>query len=161
MKFVTDGMLGKLTRWLRILGEDVKCVNDFSVSSKEEDKFLLDLSEEESRVLLTRDVGLYRKALKNNLECVLLENEESGPMREINLVSEKLEISFDFSSSSSRCTVCNGVLERVEKSEINDEVSDVVLENNEVFWQCGGCAKVYWHGGHWEKIEEAMRELRD
>ena len=68
MKFANDGMLGKLTRWLRLMGEDVKCVNDFSLPPGKEDDFLLKLSEEESRVLLTRDVDLYRRALKNNFE---------------------------------------------------------------------------------------------
>ena len=161
MKFVTDGMLGKLTRWLRLMGEDVKCVNDFSLPPGKEDDFLLKLSEEESRVLLTRDVDLYRRALKNNFECVLLEDEKRKPINEINLISEKLEVSFDISLDSSRCPVCNGPLEKVEKSRIAEQVSAGVLKNNDIFWKCEDCSKVYWHGGHWENIEEAMKELRD
>jgi len=161
MRFVADGMLGKVTRWLRLLGEDVKCVNDFQIPSEEEDSFLLDLAEEESRVLLTRDVDLNREALKNNLKSVLLEDEEESPVSQINLISEKLDVSFDISLDSSRCSVCNGQLEKVEKSEIVGQVPDGVLENSDVFWRCEDCGKVYWCGAHWENIEEAMRKLRD
>ncbi len=143
------------------MGEDVKCVNDFSLTPEKEDDFLIKLSEDESRVLLTRDVDLYRKALKNNLECVLLENENKTPINEINLISEKLEVSFDISLEDSRCSVCNGILGKVEKSEISGQVSEGVLENNDVFWRCEDCGKIYWHGGHWENIEEAMNELGD
>ncbi|MEM2914677.1 MAG: DUF5615 family PIN-like protein, partial [Candidatus Bathyarchaeia archaeon] len=56
MKFLADGMLGKLTRWLRLLGCDIEYFHDA------DDEKLLKISTEENRVLLTRDYQLYRRA---------------------------------------------------------------------------------------------------
>ena len=58
MKFVADCMLGKLAKWLRILGFDVLFF------SKAADKDLVDLSRREDRVLLTRDTGLIERTAK-------------------------------------------------------------------------------------------------
>ncbi|MBE3111737.1 MAG: hypothetical protein IMZ46_14730, partial [Acidobacteria bacterium] len=56
--FVADCMLGRLAKWLRILGFDVLYF------SKAEDKDLVDIARREGRVLLTRDTGLIEKTAK-------------------------------------------------------------------------------------------------
>ncbi len=161
MDFVTDGMLGKLTRWLRLAGQDVVCVNDFSVSSGKEDEVLLNLADEDSRILITRDVNLHRKALKNNLESVLLENEKEGIAQQMEKISEKTGENFDISPKTSRCPECNGGLRVVKKPEIKNDVPQGVLKNNDKFWKCQKCSKVYWQGSHWEKIGETIEKIGD
>lgn len=54
LKFIADGMLGKLTRWLRMLGQDVEYSNNM------EDSQLLTIAKEDDRTLLTRDFELYQ-----------------------------------------------------------------------------------------------------
>ena len=66
MKFVTDSMLGKITRWLRILGYNVK------YSNKINDEKLVAVAKKERRVLLTRDLQLYRKTKKQNLDAMYI-----------------------------------------------------------------------------------------
>ncbi len=161
MKFITDGMLGKLTRWLRLAGQDVVCINDISVSPDGEDEALLRLSEEDSRVLITRDVNLHRKALKNNLKSILFENEKKEVSQQLNKISEKIGKSFDISPDSSRCPVCNGELNTVKKDEIKNDVPEAVLKNKDCFWKCQNCDKIYWLGGHWEKIGETREKMRE
>lgn len=161
MKFVADGMLGKLTRWLRLAGEDVVCVNDFSVSSEGEDEFLLDLAERECRMLITRDVDLHRRALRNGLESILLEDEKEEVAQQMKKISEEIGKTFDISAETSRCPVCNGELKTVEKNKIKKDIPEGVLKNNDRFWKCQECGKVYWLGGHWEKIEETIEKIRE
>lgn len=154
-------MLGKLTRWLRIMGQDVVSVNDYDLGSGEEDDFLLDFANDEGRVLLTRDVDLHREALKRSIRSVLLEDEEMGPVEQVNLISKKLGQSFGIDSGDSRCPVCNGELENVSSGDVSDVVPEPVVEENEEFWKCLNCEKVYWRGGHWENIEKKEEKLRD
>ena len=67
MKFIADGMLGKLTRWLRMLGQDVEYSNNM------EDTDLLAAAKNENRILLTRDFELYQRALGKGVDAFYLE----------------------------------------------------------------------------------------
>lgn len=158
MEFITDGMLGKLTRWLRLAGQNVICVNDYDLQPEEEDEFLLDRAEKDSRILITRDKELHRRAFKRNLESILLEEEEiPKQMFEVSKsLGKEIEIELDFS----RCPVCNGEIEPVDKEEVEEDVPGPVLEENQRFWKCESCGKVYWPGSHWEKIEETAKKFQ-
>lgn len=160
MKYVADGMLGRLTRWLRLTGQDVVSVNDFDIESSGEDDFLLDLAEQDSRVLLTRDVDLHRRALRDNLKTVLI-REENDVAKQMFTISNDLDEDLAVDITSSRCSICNGGLKPVDKSDILDKVPEGVIENNEDFWVCEDCGKVYWLGSHWEKIAETIERYRD
>ena len=63
MKFLADGMLGKLSRWLRILGHDVKYSNAL------EDRELLVIAKKERRILLTKDLELCQRFAAKGLEA--------------------------------------------------------------------------------------------
>ena len=58
MTFVADCMLGRLAKWLRILGFDVLYF------PKAEDRELAAIARREGRILLTRDSGLIEKTAK-------------------------------------------------------------------------------------------------
>lgn len=158
MKFITDGMLGKLTRWLRLAGQDVVYINDLSIDGKE-DVALLKLASKNSRILITRDLDLHRRALKGNIDSILVE--ETGDIaKQMAKVSESIDEPIDIDIENSRCPVCNGELKLVEKSSIKD-IPDPVLENNEKFWKCKSCSKIYWAGSHWEKIVETAKRYEN
>src|SRR5690242_14061381 len=57
MRFLVDGMLGGLARWLRILGHEVR----YDANAKDND--LLRVASEEKMVLLTRAEELYHRAI--------------------------------------------------------------------------------------------------
>lgn len=158
MKFITDGMLGKLTRWLRLAGQDVVCINDLSADSQNQDEVLLNRAAEESRVLITRDVELHRRSLREGVKSILLE-ETDDVAKQLAEVSESVEGSINVDVENSRCSVCNGELISVEGSSIADEVPEPVLTNNDNFWRCKECGKIYWSGGHWENIDETIRRF--
>ncbi len=158
MRFITDGMLGKLTRWLRLAGEDVICVNDYSISPEEEDRFLLEKAEEDSRILLTRDKNLYKRALKDKLNSILIEN-ESDVAKQLSKISESIDGSIEINIGRSRCPACNGQLSSIEKSSVPEKIPNSVLENNDSFWECEKCGKIYWPGTPWDKMTEVIEEF--
>ena len=60
-------MLGKLTRWLRMLGHNVK------YSNKLDDAQLITIAKKETRILLTRDLQLYQQATAKGVDAFYLE----------------------------------------------------------------------------------------
>ena len=67
LKFVADGMLGKVTRWLRMLGQDVEYHRNLN-----DDKLIL-IAAKENRVLLTRDLNLCSRAHKKGVNAFLVD----------------------------------------------------------------------------------------
>ena len=153
MQFIVDGMLGKLTRWLRMLGHDV----DYYKSA--DDRRLLMLADVTKRVLLTRDVQLYEQALKNGLDAVLVDGADDSER----LASLAKRFGFDLvvDLSVSRCPKCNGVLVEVSKEDILKELPKATSIYYDDFWKCMLCGQVYWQGAHWKRIQETLQEAKN
>ena len=67
LRFVADSMLGKLARWLRMLGQDVM------YSTELNDSALIEVAKKENRVLLTKDLELYKRAIARGLDAFYVE----------------------------------------------------------------------------------------
>ncbi len=152
MRFIADGMLGKLARWLRLAGHDVLYVGDLKVTPEKQDYFLLERKAAERRTLLTADLELHKRAIKSGGASVLVQGKDvvSQLVELSKRVGEKIEIS----PESSRCPVCNGTLAPVAKAKVEKSVPESVIKSNQNFWQCQICGKIYWQGGHWKTIIE-------
>jgi uncharacterized protein with PIN domain len=151
-KFITDGMLGKLTRWLRILGHDVEYTGSM------DDKELIQKAKKEDRVLLTRDVELYKQAVTKGTEAFLIED----PNQTANLASlaKRFKLRLEVNVKISRCPKCNGTIRTVSKTEIVDKIPATTSSNYNNFWQCEQCGQVYWRGAHWNRIEKTLKDAR-
>jgi len=151
-KFVVDGMLGSLSRWLRMLGYEADYPRDVS------DDELLELTASKRAILLTRDAELYRRAKVRNLEAFFVEGDDE-PKRLANTAT-RYGLRLKISSIVSRCPTCNSPLRKAETDEIRERVPKGSLKHYSDFWVCMGCGKVYWQGGHWKKINETLRRAR-
>jgi uncharacterized protein with PIN domain len=152
VSFVVDGMLGKLARWLRMMGHDAK------YSNVADDAELLATAKKENRILLTRDFELYEQALAKEIEACYVE----GPTEPERLsdISARFGIPLEIDLETSRCPKCNTKLAPVPKEEIAGGVEKNTLEHYNVFWKCPGCGAVYWQGAHWTKIRETLEEAK-
>jgi len=152
LKFVTDGMLGKLTRWLRMLGHDVE------YTSSMEDKKLVQKAKKENRILLTRDVELYQQAIAKGADAFLVEN----PNQTANLSSlaKRFKFKLEIDVKASRCPKCNSQIRTISKANIADKIPSTTSSNYDEFWQCQGCGQVYWHGAHWKRIDKTLEEAK-
>ncbi|MGI0062054.1 MAG: Mut7-C RNAse domain-containing protein [Nitrosotalea sp.] len=152
--FIVDSMLGNLAKKLRVLGYDSKYF-----SSIEDDKLIL-IAKNEKRMIITKDEQLTRKAEKQEIGFVLIRgSDESEQIMQINT---KINLGpFVIDTNNSRCMVCNGNLQAVEKYRIIGKIPEGILEREKKFWMCDSCKKIYWEGTHFEKLQEFVMALND
>ena len=141
--FAVDIMLGKLAKWLRLMGFDT------FYSNTAEDDFLMDLALKEKRILLTRDRPLVARM-----------GEAAYFVRNILLPEQLKEVATRFKLNHfhlpGRCSVCNGSLVSISKSSVEGQVPPYVFQTQEDFFQCESCGKLYWGGTHIQHIEEMI-----
>lgn len=147
-RFAADEMLGSLARWLRIMGYDTTYQKDMA------DEEILRHAREEGRVLLSRDRELVGRAGESGMYV-----ESDDPTAQLRQVFSAFSLTAD--ERLTRCTVCNGDLETVDVSEVRDSVPPGVLENNDEFFRCVRCHKIYWKGTHWNRIMRTLEGLSD
>jgi len=148
LKFLADGMLGKLTRWLRMLGQDVE------YSNNTEDSQLLAMAKDEDRILLTRDFELYQRAVGKGIDAFYVEGETGED--KLAKLAERFNIPLEIDMTVSRCPKCNSVVRQVSSEEAVGKVLKRTLDHYEEFWKCSKCGQVYWQGAHWAKIEKTL-----
>jgi uncharacterized protein len=150
VKFLADGMLGGLARWLRMLGQDVL------YSTKLSDNELLSLSKAESRVLLTRDFELYKRAIGRGLEVFYVEGKrESDRLAE---VTKRYGLSLEIDMNKSHCPLCNTPIKVASKEELKDKLQPNTYRYYNQFWQCPNCGQIYWQGAHWKQISNTITQ---
>jgi uncharacterized protein len=146
MKFIADAMLGRLAKWLRILGFDVLYYPDI------DDREVVRIAREQERTILTRDTQLSnRKGLPG---VVFIEKDDV--FDQLALIMTRLD--FNQTVFSGRCVVCNGVLDEVaQKEEVRELVPDFIYLNFSGFLRCRDCGKVYWEGSHHKGIRDKVK----
>jgi len=150
MKFLCDRMLGTLAKWLRIYGFDT-----FYANSETNDDELLRITKKENRTLITRDIELIYRAKRENL--IVIEVKTTDLDEQLKLVLKHVKV--DKNTFLSRCTLCNTAIHAIKKDEVKNKVPKKVFENNNKFWFCKKCDKIYWMGSHYEKMKDKIKKL--
>jgi uncharacterized protein with PIN domain len=140
IKFIADVMVGKLARWLRVLGLDVAYSNTFR------DEEIVRIAEAENRIILTRDTGLVPQGMEN--QSLFIESDHYK--EQIQQVLRAFDLK-DFSIFS-RCIECNTPLRHIDKEEAFDKVPPYIYLTQERFAACPSCNRVYWHGTHADQM---------
>ncbi len=146
--FVLDVHLGKLARRMRLLGFDVCYRNDL------EDAEIMEIAERENRIILTRDLGIlkHRKVMhgylvrSDHIDCQL-----RAVLKRYDL-SDRLHL-------WKRCMICNGLMARVEKTDVLDRLESKTRLYYEEFHRCSSCHRLYWRGSHYVKIAAWLDEF--
>ncbi|MGD2059985.1 MAG: Mut7-C RNAse domain-containing protein [Acidimicrobiia bacterium] len=136
-RFVADNHLGRLTRFLRLLGLDTSYENDWS------DPDLVRISTSELRVLLTRDVQLLKNGALTHGYFV----RATDPREQLIEVVRRFHLGGQLAPFS-RCMACNGFLVPVPKAEVADRLPPKTRRHVDDFALCTTCDQVYWAGAH-------------
>lgn len=149
LKFICDDMVGRLAKWLRILGYD-------TTYFRGEDAQLAAISRAEERIVLTRDAKLpQQRVLKN---CLVLKSDEVfEQLKEVLQHFKLLPIQID--QTFSRCLICNTLVIKLSKDEVKSQVPDYVYQTKNQFHQCPQCKKIFWTGTHVEKTRKRLEIL--
>jgi len=146
--FVLDGHLGRLARYLRMLGFDARWRSDA------DDEELARVSSAEHRILLTRDAGLLKRRIVTHGYRV----RETDAPRQLAEVVHRLDL-FRSILPFRRCLRCNDLLETVPKEDVACELPPRVRERHEAFRRCPSCRRVYWSGTHRRRMERLVSDL--
>jgi uncharacterized protein with PIN domain len=147
-RFVLDTHLGRLAAYLRMLGFDALYRNDFN------DDLLAELSQNENRILLTRDRGLLKRSMVTHGYWM----RETSPRLQLMEVLQR----FDLIGSIipfKRCMRCNGLLEEVSKEEVLDQLAPETRRYYEKFKRCQACSQIYWRGSHYTRMQKFIDQL--
>ncbi|MBD3426932.1 MAG: hypothetical protein GF409_06855 [Candidatus Omnitrophica bacterium] len=140
-KFIVTKELGKLAKWLRILGYDSVYYRDSDVAG------LVIRALREKRILLTRQADLEKyKGIKD----VIIEHDHVEDQLE--QVTGSLGLSFSEEDMFRICVECNSPLEPVEKEKVKGRVPEYVYRTHKQFKQCPECDKIFWKGSHWDMV---------
>jgi len=148
VRFVADAHLGRLARYLRLLGFDTLYENDLG------DPELAAIAKREGRILLSRDRALLDgPGLTHGLWVP-----STRPREQVAQVVERLDL-YRLLRPFTRCTICNGLLAEVEKAEIAGELPERVLRVFDAFWRCQGCGRLYWQGSHYQRLQALVEQI--
>jgi len=145
-------MLGKLTRWLRMLGHDVEYTGSM------DDKELIQKVKKENRILLTRDLELYQHTIAKGAEAFLIES----PNQTANLatLAKRFGFKLKINVKVSRCPKCNTRIKPASKTDVIKKIPPTTSSYYNEFWECPKCQQIYWRGAHWVRIEKTLKEAR-
>lgn len=141
-RFVADAHLGRLARYLRMLGFDTLYDNALP------DRELVTVSCTERRVLLTRDRELLmHRALTHG---VFVRGDR--PREQLGYVLSRLDLR-DSCIPFARCMSCNGQLEPIDRDLVLGRVPSGVTDRHRHFRWCPECGRIYWRGTHWRRMK--------
>jgi len=148
-RFITDRMLGTLSRYLRFMGYNTLSANGFAEGNTKEDTLLLNLAIREKRILLTRDAELARRGKE---QAVLVKSDDVMDQVQ-QLINGGLIVR---RVMMSRCSLCNTVLKEASAEEIR--AADYAPRDKKgfIFFWCDQCGKLYWNGSHGKSISERI-----
>mgnify|MGYP005639465611 CR=1 FL=1 len=149
LKFLSDRMLGKLAKYLLMLGFD-------TLYFTKNDPFqLIDLAVKQNRIILSRDTKL--KRFLNLPEHLFIT--EDLPEKQFRQVVESFKLRLDQKKLFTRCLCCNQRLLKKTPEEVKHLVPQYILTIHREFSICPQCKRVYWRGSHQKGMEEIIKKV--
>ena len=146
--FVVDSNLGKLARYLRLLGFDCLYRNDFG------DATVATIASEQQRIVLTRDRSLLQRSIITHGYFV----RTNLPKIQTREVLKRFNL-YPLIKPLTRCTHINGKLMETGKQQIAHCLEPLTRKYYEKFLVCPECSQIYWQGGHYVRIKCLIDEL--
>ena len=151
LKFIVDNNVGKLAKWLRIMGYDTLFFNGSN------DSRMVAMALAEERVILTRDTQIMKRRVvtSGRLKAILIQNDE--PEQQMHQVIDSLHLDWR-SKPFTICLECNQPLIEKSKQQVKDLVPPYVFQTQNQYMECPKCHRIYWRGTHWQAMTEKMKK---
>lgn len=148
MKFILTKELGRLAKWLRILGYDAEYFDNSNHSA------LIIQALRDGRVILTRNQHLPKRT---GLQIIIVNSEEIK--QQLSEVVKTLKLGVNKDIMFTRCILCNTLLEQIAKVSVQDKVPEYVFKTQENFITCPKCKRIYWQGTHWGNVAKILEKI--
>ena len=152
MQFIVDNNVGKLAKWLRMMGYDTLFFNG------SDDSQMVATALTDNRVILTRDTEIMRRRVitSGRLKAILIESDEPEQQRQ--QVVEALSLEHQFRPFTI-CLECNQPLVERSKHQVEDLVPPYVFQTQSQYMECPACHRIYWRGTHWQAMNRRMEKF--
>lgn len=150
VQFVLDTHLGRLAKYLRMLGFDALYGIDY------EDETLAFISQHEGRIILTKDRGILKRRAVTHGYLI----RHIQPKDQIVEVIHRFDLR-DQVKPLSRCIRCNGLIQTVSMENIQSQVPPRTQRYYDEFSQCPSCRQVYWKGPHYLRMQEFIQHIME
>ena len=153
MKFIVDNNVGKLAKWLRMMGYDTLFFNG------SDDAQMVATALAEDRVILTMDTQIMVRGVvtSGRLKAILIESDK--PEEQIQQVIETLNLDCQFRPFA-LCLECNETLEDRSGQAVKDRVPPYVYQTQSKYVECPTCHRIYWRGTHWQAMTKKLEKFR-
>ena len=149
--FFVDVMLGKLARWLRMLGYDTAYERNIA------DGAIVDRVLNEHRWLLTRDRYLVQRKAVQGRFTLIHSDFVTDQLRQLRMEFQ-IRLAID-QETLCRCASCNQILEIIPPSQAGPRVPRFVAKHYTHFTGCPSCGRLYWPGTHWGHFQQRLKLL--
>ncbi len=139
--FVCDVHLGRLCKYLRMLGWDTLYSNHYTPDE------MIALSRQEKRILLSRSYQLARHKELTHTYWI----RSANPHEQLKDVISRLDLS-NLANPLTRCLNCNEMIVPVNKNEVLNRIQERTAWYYNEFYRCPACKQVYWKGSHYENM---------
>ena len=152
-RFLVDQNVGKLTKWLRLLGYDAVFFTG------DDDNQMVKQALNENRILITRDTAIRRRkvALSGQLTVITFETEDAETQMQQLIAGLSL---IEDSQPLSRCLEDNALLHSIDKTDVEKRVPTHTFKTQDEFMECPACGRVYWRGTHWQALERRLNSFK-
>ena len=148
--FILDVHLGKLAKYLRMLGFDTLYRND------NDDPEIIRISLAEHRIILTRDIGLLKVKTVTHAYFVRSQHPK-GQLTEVLKYFDLYRAIDPFN----RCIKCNGQLKPVYKERIIHRLEPLTIKYFNEFFRCTDCQSIFWEGSHFDHMQRFIQAIQD
>jgi len=149
--FILDNHLGRLARYMRLLGLDTLYPRDHLLDAE-----LAQMAHDGQRVMLTRDRGLLMRNLITHGYCL----RTKGGEEQLTAVLQRYHL-YEAIRPWTRCLQCNGFLQPVAKSQIIDRLQPKTKQYFHEFQKCITCDQIYWKGSHFEALVALVERAKN
>ncbi|HNR41781.1 MAG TPA: Mut7-C RNAse domain-containing protein [Bacteroidales bacterium] len=147
-RFILDAHLGKLAKYLRLLGFDTLFFNHIS------DNEIISISLQERRIILTRDRNLLKHKQVTHGYWV----RSQKPKKQLEEIAGRLDLK-NSAIPFTRCMECNSIITMISKDAVLENLQQKTREYYNNFRKCQGCGRIYWEGSHFESMQKLVDSI--